>query len=258
MQAESRSDKALVVHDVVQSIKSLGGKFLKKDQQLGKWKELTSLEEKQKVGHAIRDAVSTYDAKKTNYSLKSDKSDVSHDEGEQSSARNNKQRKSEQNDFLLTNQSHASTIEQLSTVGTRSSQHAVTFSHKPQAQSYSAISRLSSLPLPLATTATSVESKSGFSEWLAGSYVQSNDIEGPRPSNEDPYFQLQHQQQVEVKNQHQHSHPENFDRHFLATIDDVLGPMPTDAQDPIQHLLENDVCLQLDDEINDFQRDKSS
>jgi hypothetical protein len=63
MKANSRFEKSLVVTSIVDIIRAAGGRFLKRDFQLGKWYEMTDQQSKEKVGHAIRDAVSAYDSK---------------------------------------------------------------------------------------------------------------------------------------------------------------------------------------------------
>ncbi|CAB9512994.1 expressed unknown protein [Seminavis robusta] len=54
--ADSRLEKSLVVHSIVEGIRSVGGRFLKTDQDTGKWTELDDRACREKVGHAIRDA----------------------------------------------------------------------------------------------------------------------------------------------------------------------------------------------------------
>jgi hypothetical protein len=63
MGADNRFEKALVVHTIVDTIREAGGRFLKRDFHLGEWYELSDQQAKEKVGHAIRDAVSSYESK---------------------------------------------------------------------------------------------------------------------------------------------------------------------------------------------------
>jgi hypothetical protein len=63
MKANSRFEKSLVVNSIVDIVRAAGGRFLKRDFQLGKWHELSDQQSKEKVGHAIRDAVSAYESK---------------------------------------------------------------------------------------------------------------------------------------------------------------------------------------------------
>jgi hypothetical protein len=63
MEASNRFEKSLVINSIVDIIRASGGRFLKWDFQMGKWYELTSQQSKEKVGHAIRDAVSAYESK---------------------------------------------------------------------------------------------------------------------------------------------------------------------------------------------------
>lgn len=64
MKAETRFEKSLVVHDVVEKINAIGGRFLKKDFRGGRWCELSLRQSREKVGHAIRDAANLYESRK--------------------------------------------------------------------------------------------------------------------------------------------------------------------------------------------------
>jgi hypothetical protein len=64
MKVANRLEKSLVVHSIVDAIHGAGGRFLKKDFRSGKWYELSDKQGKEKVGHAIRDAVSSHENKK--------------------------------------------------------------------------------------------------------------------------------------------------------------------------------------------------
>ena len=57
MKADNRFEKSLVVHSIMDNVKKQGGRFLKKDYSAGKWVELNEPQAKEKVGHAVRDAV---------------------------------------------------------------------------------------------------------------------------------------------------------------------------------------------------------
>ena len=61
--APNRYEKSLVVHGVVEQIQASGGRFLKYDDKSGSWYELSSAQMKEKVGHAIRDAVNALEAR---------------------------------------------------------------------------------------------------------------------------------------------------------------------------------------------------
>ncbi|GAX12640.1 hypothetical protein FisN_13Lh108 [Fistulifera solaris] len=63
MEAPNRYEKSLVVHGVVEQIQASGGRFLKHDEKTGSWYELSSAQMKEKVGHAIRDAVNALEAR---------------------------------------------------------------------------------------------------------------------------------------------------------------------------------------------------
>jgi hypothetical protein len=64
IKAENRFEKSLVVHSIVDNIKSAGGRFLKRDSNTKKWYELSDQQAKEKVGHAVRDAVNSYEGRK--------------------------------------------------------------------------------------------------------------------------------------------------------------------------------------------------
>jgi hypothetical protein len=70
MRADSRFDKGLVVHKIVEGIRSTGGRFLKKDRASNRWDELTIQATKDKVAHAIRDAVSASALRKSKEDMK--------------------------------------------------------------------------------------------------------------------------------------------------------------------------------------------
>jgi len=70
MQAETRFEKASVVHKIVDDIRKEGGQFLKKNLSTGRWVQLNEQQAKEKVGHAIRDAVNAYENKLNKVKLK--------------------------------------------------------------------------------------------------------------------------------------------------------------------------------------------
>jgi len=57
MDAQSRMEKTLVVNSVVEAIQEAGGRFLKQDAKSKKWFQVNSKMAREKVGHALRDAV---------------------------------------------------------------------------------------------------------------------------------------------------------------------------------------------------------
>ena len=63
IKAGNRFDKSLVVHGIVEKIRSAGGRFLKQDSKTRRWYELSEQQSKEKVGHAIRDAASSYEVR---------------------------------------------------------------------------------------------------------------------------------------------------------------------------------------------------
>jgi hypothetical protein len=60
MKADNRYAKSLVVHTIVNDIHQAGGRFLKYNPATRAWTELNEKEAKEKVGHAVRDAVTAY------------------------------------------------------------------------------------------------------------------------------------------------------------------------------------------------------
>jgi hypothetical protein len=63
LKADTRFEKSLVVHKIVDRIRAEGGRFLKKDNREGRWYELTQQRSKEKVGHAVRDAANLHESK---------------------------------------------------------------------------------------------------------------------------------------------------------------------------------------------------
>jgi hypothetical protein len=61
MKADNRYAKSLVVHTIVNEIHQAGGRFLKYNPATTAWTELNEKEAKEKVGHAVRDAVTAYE-----------------------------------------------------------------------------------------------------------------------------------------------------------------------------------------------------
>lgn len=59
---ESTAQRSQVVQSVIDSIHSIGGRFLKNDKEI--WEELTTQQCRDKVGHAIRDATKNMDGRK--------------------------------------------------------------------------------------------------------------------------------------------------------------------------------------------------
>jgi len=63
MQANDRFRKSVVVQSIVEDVHQLGGRFLKKNPKTKEWYELTDQQAKEKVGHAIRDAVTAQETR---------------------------------------------------------------------------------------------------------------------------------------------------------------------------------------------------
>jgi hypothetical protein len=65
MKAETRFEKSVIVHGIVDVIRNNGnGRFLKEDHKSHGWYELTIQQAKEKVGHAIRDAANSQEARR--------------------------------------------------------------------------------------------------------------------------------------------------------------------------------------------------
>jgi hypothetical protein len=65
MKADNRFEKSLVVHNIMDRVRKEGGRFLKKNHAAGnKWVELSEQQAKEKVGHAVRDAVNALEGRK--------------------------------------------------------------------------------------------------------------------------------------------------------------------------------------------------
>lgn len=62
LKAGNRFEKSLVVHGIVESIRARGGRFLKKN-SAGNWYELSDQQTKEKVGHAVRDAATSWESR---------------------------------------------------------------------------------------------------------------------------------------------------------------------------------------------------
>jgi hypothetical protein len=65
MKSDNRFEKSSVVQLIGDTIREAGGRFLKRDFQLDKWYELSDQQAKEKVGHAVRDAVSAFESKES-------------------------------------------------------------------------------------------------------------------------------------------------------------------------------------------------
>jgi len=69
------------VHNVVMEIRNAGGRFLKKDRTSGNWTVLSESQSKEKVGHALRDAVAGLQNKKKKRRKKGTPSEIGGREG---------------------------------------------------------------------------------------------------------------------------------------------------------------------------------
>jgi hypothetical protein len=57
--APSKAEKSRVVEAVVKAVQKMGGRFIKRDEANGKWYEISPMESRSKVAHAIRDHLAT-------------------------------------------------------------------------------------------------------------------------------------------------------------------------------------------------------
>ncbi|KAL7563072.1 hypothetical protein ACA910_022565 [Epithemia clementina (nom. ined.)] len=67
--AETRVEKSLVVLSIFDSIRTRGGRFLKRDDAEGRWYELSDQQTKDKIAHAVRDAVNSTEARRAGKKL---------------------------------------------------------------------------------------------------------------------------------------------------------------------------------------------
>lgn len=161
MKSVNRFGKSLVVHTIVDTIHSSGGRFLKKEFQTGKWHELSDQQAKEKVGHAIRDAVNAHETKQAK------------EHGKEKPAKKVK-KPAERRD-------------------------------SPNSESEKAEGSSSSDLVALPASVPNVPARAAL----------------PKKSNDSS----------------PESHDEGHEQQFLAQIDAILGPLPPDAEDPMEPLL---------------------
>jgi hypothetical protein len=255
IQAGNRLKKALIVLDIVESIKSLGGRFLKIDLQPGEWKELTAHEEKQRVGHAVRDALSTYENKKKKWYLKHNAerglTNV------QNPTRLCNFETSQDQIFLHSYQSFDSMKDRKAIQDIRrmitpevfwqndgalqSSISPKIFSADPSDVQKISIQMIGSTCDEQYRCLPQRENK--ISEYMFTRRLINNE-EKPCIPQLASYIGIQRPQQKYSQAKNLTAIPQlrqlevncctNFDWQFLSRIDDVLGPLPSDAQDPLE------------------------
>lgn len=262
MKAASTEGKTSVAREIVQTITSRGGKFLRKDQLSNQWVELTAQECKQKVAHALRDAVSKFEESS---SLKSKKRAARRRErsGNLRQALNQAlltrptiQLLNDSAANLMSNQNQAVVSSQQSSFESPSLQmqgslfpsqqigHSRIF-HIPPATALAGVSAAalgSSIPSSVNNTA-GIERGYAISNWLPATSTSAGFPSTPRNQQQQLFnISVQRQQRPELQSQNQSGvrHQESGDDQFLAAIDDVLGPLPTDAQDPMERFIQRD------------------
>lgn len=209
--ASNRFEKSLVVQGIVESIKKEGGRFLKYNQAQRSWVELNDQQANEKVGHAVRDAVKLIENKQ---------------EGKKKRPREESKTEVVASPVLHSlHQAFASLSSSINRPGlVPGVSHAPFLNyHPPQLPPHEAPVRvLSDFAMPGVGLHQHRESV------MLGrdSYLQSNT------------GILQH------ANLHTNEAPAptDCDHHdqFLARIDSVLGPLPANAEDPMESLFEHD------------------
>jgi hypothetical protein len=240
MGAMSRTDKGIVVQDIIQSIKSMGCRFLKQDNFAGTWKELSPHEEKKKVGHAIRDALGTSESRMTNFHTKSIQgerrlNEVSSSDKYVTKIDNNKR---SSQDLDCSNQQHQSPASLLDNKNSSIFPEQVFPLHYAQNDGL-AVARKNS------NSADPIVNRCHYSELLPTSpafYEQQQNL----PQIDSSMHQLKQPIEDEFADSHsqvdfsmhqlkQPIEDEFADSHFLTTINEVLGPLSSDAEDPLDH-----------------------
>jgi hypothetical protein len=203
MEADSRFEKSLVVHSIVDTVRAAGGRFLKRDFQLGKWYELSDQQAKEKVGHAIRDAVSSYENKNQKDEDKDDKNKKqkalsSYESKNQKDEDKNKKQKAVRKGRPRSERKDSGDSDGSSGTAPRSI--------------HESLAAVSGRLIP------SVASISGH---VAPSHAIPDTAVSARSIDDDGH--------------------DHHDQQFLAEIDAVLGPLPPDARDPMEpYLKRND------------------
>lgn len=197
--AGDRKLRAKVCSNIMSAVQESGGRFLKKN-KLGKWVELSRQQTKDKIGHAIRDALQTFDSKRRRGSLK-----LSSD----------------------------TDIEMMYEGSERGSEHGeeIKEKHFPKAQSstgfHEAFDSLSTTGVTLGAQSFDMASYHGLE--IAGS---SSVLNFPNVGQPGVPLVGVHTRLSLPSNQEHHEDD------FQARIDAVLGPLPEDAEDPMRPLLD--------------------
>lgn len=223
MEAQGRHEKSMVVNSIVRDIKDSGGRFLKNNFTTGKWFILSDQQAKEKVGHAVRDAVSAFEnkmsKKKRKRPIEETKSQKPLESGPESPQR-----------FANLHHAFASVSSSL---------------HRQVA--FPAVAELPMM------AAVQVPERVGFDDLrlVPGSFAAvDTGISIPVPSRPHPAMPMALASASTHEFNRSYSRPgpyhlresglsessrphREYDDHFMAAIDSVLGPLPPDAQDPM-------------------------
>lgn len=243
MQAENRFEKSIVIHTIVDRIQLKGGRFLKQNSATGSWMELQEQQAKEKVGHAMRDAVNSFEARRARES-------------------NAKQLK-EPPRSSTTRLEHSQQQQQVAP-----STSIALHQYNPSLEGVYLASRTSiqqspfiggqTLGLPAAAALMDYHHHHQHPHDLGQLQQQPHELQGQqlphfRPLQQEYAGHLQqhaghrHQLQPDQGLSQFHQNPsepqggeekEKHEHHFLQHIDEVLGPLPPNAEDPMEPFLD--------------------
>lgn len=256
MEADNRYDKSLVVHAIVNEIRQAGGRFLKNNFTTGTWCELNDQQAKEKVGHAVRDAVTAYENRKKRKRRKSREESKS-DKPPPSSSVNLHQAFATLS-TTLHRPVHSPSVAAVASAAAVSAPEPYP---APSAMVLPYNNPLALYPETVALpmdpqVAAAVSARSGAAAAIAPSrttsaqrlpdprhhlqsshpaYPHLHPQRHPLPPHHHQQLQPQQQPQPQQQQQPQPLRHQEGDPHdpFLAAIDSVLGPLPPDASDPM-------------------------
>lgn len=202
MRADTRFEKSQVIQSIVQTIQHSGGRFLKRDAK-GHWFELTNQQAKEKVGHAVRDAVNSIEGGKFKKQGAKKKAPPGKKAPVPKAAR-----KPPPDSKLPASSGYGGAAQRVPS--SQIPPAAFAAPRHPPASSQGSVSHIAER----ISAAVAAGGRTGSPHGSAGSSLQGHgEQEGEERGHDD---------------------------HFLARIDDVLGPLDVDAdakEDPIQRFL---------------------
>jgi hypothetical protein len=227
MKADNRYDKSLVVHAIVNNIRLSGGRFLKHNSTTGAWCELNDQQAKEKVGHAVRDAVTAYESRK-------------------SRKRHRAKEEFKSDKQVLPTASLHEAFASLSTSFHRQT-HGPNPASEPRVYSSTSAANLATSDIPNPSLPSTYQESIALPPTVlalhdstaAALHDDSTTVVRPDSSISQPLLHLGNSQPQHEHNHDDHHHSTSHDPHdqFLAAIDSVLGPLPPDASDPMHRLL---------------------